>query len=198
MEAAGNGGLDLDTFEAETSTFMWDKGWHTMARGGAQSRDSRAILVGASMATPPFAQRDGMLSNPPGPEWKPGDPPNQPTNYGSRIDCFAWGELITTSTQAQSLPDAKNVYFGKEFTSGGKKVMVYFGGTSGAAPIIAAACILLQGLHELLTPVTGTKGVLSPYRAREILSKPANGVTSTDPIGVMPDFVKIIKNEYKP
>jgi len=67
VEAAGNGSRNLD-------------GLPTLKRtgGGAQFRDSGAILVGAAQGDNPRMR-------------------HHESNHGSRIDCFAWGERVYTT-----------------------------------------------------------------------------------------------------
>jgi subtilisin family serine protease len=96
------------------------------------------------------------------------------SNFGSRVDCFAWGEHIDTS--------------GDGFT--GQDPHVYttdFGGTSGASPIVAGCAVLLQALRR-------ANGLVphSPAEVRALLSDSAINTVSADPagdlIGVMPDL----------
>ena len=171
VEAGANGALDLDTYESTSNTFLWNKGAKVLNRSDPAFLDSRAIMVGAATSASPHTR----------PSF---------SNHGSRIDCFALSDdHLVTAYWDPARPKVINAYFS---TAAG------FGGTSGASPVIAAACILLQGLHARLVPLVGSPGVLWPRRAREILSTAANGSTTPDPIGVMPDFIKIIANEYQP
>jgi Subtilase family len=173
VEPAGNNHADLDLFTDTNSR-------HVLSRGSADFKDSGAIMVGACVSGVPHSQWHG-------------------TNYGTRIDCYAWGEDIVTCAWDRSNPKIINRYWGVNFgprtASAG---FAGFGGTSGAAPIIAGCCLLLQDLRSELTPISGT-GNLSPINMREILSDPANGTASfevTDQIGSMPDLAKIIANEF--
>jgi len=103
------------------------------------------------------------------------------SNYGSRIDCYAWGEKIETTTS--------NV--------AGTTNMVYtadFDGTSGASPIVAGAALILQGIRQAALN-RGTPGErFNPRELRDLLT--ANGTKSkspaTDKIGVMPDLRAMI------
>lgn len=71
VEAAGNGGFDLDAY-SDTDT------GRTLRRGDPRSPDSGAILVGAALASLPHDRAPF-------------------SNYGSRLDCFGWGANVTTT-----------------------------------------------------------------------------------------------------
>jgi hypothetical protein len=158
VEAAGNGGFDLDNYTDGGGNFV-------LNRGSVDFRDSGAIVVGASLSSLPH-NRIGF------------------SNFGSRIDCYAWGENVTTAG------------YGDLDNGGGDNNRTYtstFGGTSSASPIVSGAAVILQGLYKANTP-----GRLSPARMRELLSNPATG-TAQGPdvaghIGVMPDLRSIIEN----
>ncbi len=102
------------------------------------------------------------------------------TNLGSRIDCYAWGQNIDTTG------DGWTGNLTTSYTS-------FFGGTSGASPIVSGAALALQGMAE-----AGLGYRLSPGQLRTILADPANGTASasppTDRIGVMPDLSSIVTN----
>ena len=121
-------------------------------------RDSGAILVGAATSTSPHV-RMGF------------------SNFGSRLDCYAWGENVNTLTSNDS--GATDLY------------TATFNGTSSASPIITGATLIVQGIVE-----AGFGYRLSPRQMRNILSAPATGTASNNPpvdrIGVMPDLRQII------
>ena len=71
IEAGGNGGNDLDTYQDGANHRRLD-------RNSADFRDSGAIMVGAGSSTAPHTR----LSF---------------SNHGSRIDCYGWGEDIDTT-----------------------------------------------------------------------------------------------------
>lgn len=152
VEAGGNGGNDLDT--------VTDTGGHfVLRRGHADFQDSGAIIVGAASSTAPHT-RLGF------------------SNFGSRIDCYGWGQGIDTTGDGWT-GNLTNTY-----TSS-------FGGTSGASPIISGAALAVQGI---LSSTAGQR--LSPGQMRAILGDPANGTASANPavdrIGVMPNLRAII------
>lgn len=151
VEAAGNGSNDLDAYTDAAGDNVLD-------RADPEFRESGAIMVGAGASAVPH-ERLGF------------------SNFGSRLDCYAWGEDVTTCGYG-------------DLDAGGGNDETYtdtFGGTSSASPIVAGAAILLQGMHE------GTTGArLSPLQVRSLLSDPATG-TAQGPnvagnIGVMPDL----------
>jgi len=94
------------------------------------------------------------------------------SNFGNRVDCFASGANLFTASK-----DPLNPYTRR------------FNATSGAAAIIAGVAMAVQNIVE-----ASHKSRLGPKQMRAILSNKANGVSSRDPIGVMPDLKKIIKN----
>jgi serine protease len=148
VEAAGNGSEDLDAYTTPLGDAI-------LNRGSADFRDSGAILVGAGSATAPH----GRLGF---------------SNYGSRIDCYGWGESINTT--------------GDGWTGTGTTTYTAsFGGTSGASPIVSGAALSVQGMAE---QSLGYR--FSPRQLRSMLADPANGTQSASPasdgIGVMPDL----------
>jgi hypothetical protein len=154
VEAGGNGGIDLDTFQ-DTN------GRQILNRGSADFRDSGAILVGAGGAFAPH----GRLSF---------------SNFGSRIDCYAWGEDIQTTGDGWT-GNARNSYTAQ------------FGGTSGATPIVTGAAILLQSWAR------AQQQAYVPKDIRALLADGALNTQSADPavdrIGVMPNLRAIIERE---
>jgi serine protease len=162
IEAAGNGGLNLDRAGNRAKT-------RSLRIGAPDFEDSGAVMVGASNKR---VLRGGLHSR------------HKNSNYGSRIDCYGWGEgIVTTTTGYGDL--------GPETTSASKYTRL-FGGTSGAAAIVAGAALLLQSLYQ-----SRRGGRLSPPDMRVALSDAATGTgqrlgSPTDPIGVMPDLRKII------
>jgi hypothetical protein len=134
-------------------------------RNSAYFKDSGAILVGAATSGVPHERSIWGI---------------QASNYASRIDCYAWGDSIVTCGNGDL---------------GGSGVTSYrkdFGGTSGAAAIIAGCALLLQGLH-----FAKKKSLLSPAEMRSMLSNPktgiAPGVKVAGHIAVMPNLRAIVE-----
>ncbi len=170
VEPAGNLSANLDDF-------INASGKKVLSRTvSSEFKDSGAIMVAGCRSIFPHSR------------WVEPTPPGG-SNFGSRIDCYAWGEnVVTTGNEAQ--PTLVNGYW---------TAPVFFRGTSAAAPIIVGACLLIQHLQILLRSRSGIVGKLNPFQMRQLLSNPQNGTPSflvTDQIGVMPDFQKILINEY--
>jgi hypothetical protein len=102
------------------------------------------------------------------------------SNHGSRIDVYAWAEAVDT-TDTDEATASENWY-----TS-------WFGGTSGASPIVVGAAAILQGISS------ATRGFkIGPLEMRNLLA--INGTPSSDPafdrIGVMPNLKLIIDTVF--
>ncbi|MCS6828986.1 MAG: hypothetical protein NZ553_20405, partial [Caldilinea sp.] len=118
----------------------------------AAPMDSGAVIVSASRAPLPTTALE-----------------RHPTaNFGARVNCFAWGENVTTLTT-------------------GDDVTFSYGQTSAAAAIIAGAAAVIQSI------VIGKTGVaLSPAQLRLLMSDPVYGENGkTLGMGVMPDLHRI-------
>jgi Subtilase family len=151
VEAGGNGSVDLDNF-------VDSHGRQRLNRASADFRDSGAILVGAATSAAPHSRL-----------WF--------SNFGSRIDCYAWGENIATCGDGWTgnAPDS--------YMSG-------FGGTSGATPIVTGAALLVQAW------AAGRGARQVPGDLRRLLSDPSVNTVSASPadrIGVMPNLRAIVE-----
>lgn len=153
IEAAGNGGTNLDAF---------GNGW--LNRNSPSFQESGAIMVGAATSSDPHHRMSF-------------------SNFGSRIDCYGWGENIATTGD------------GWQSTSPTQYTQD-FNGTSGASPMVAGIAVLVQAIRQ-----ANGRGRLWPHQMRALLSNPANGTVSANPasdqIGIMPDLRKII-SQIKP
>ncbi|WP_421829525.1 S8 family serine peptidase [Larkinella sp.] len=154
IDEVSGAGLNLDIYEDERGNRIYNR----------SIRDSGAILVAASTS----GDSHRRLAR---------------SNYGNRIDCYAWGEKIYTPGDPinQSNPGGYNTSFG---------------GTSGATAIVAGAAAVVQGLAKAFRP----EGVFTPAELRGILSNPSLNTRSVDPpvdrIGVMPDLKKIAETYH--
>ncbi|RMH15476.1 MAG: hypothetical protein D6696_20665 [Acidobacteria bacterium] len=154
VEAAGNGHVDLDLYEDETGRLI-------LRRGHPDFRDSGAILVGAARSELPHER--AVFSN-----------------FGSRLDCWAWGDDVVTAGYGDLAGTA----------NGTDAYTATFGGTSAAAPIVAGAALVVQGLYADSPP-------LPPAEVRRRLADAATG-TRQGPrvpgcIGVMPDLAAVVR-----
>jgi len=157
VEAAGNGSADLDNYTDGSGNFV-------LNRGSADFQESGAIVVGAAFSSLPHNRKDF-------------------SNFGSRVDCYAWGENVTTAG------------YGGLDNGGGDNNKTYtssFNGTSSASPIISGAALIIQGMYE-----ANTNNRLSSLQMRTLLSDPATGTAQGEDvagnIGVMPDLRSIIE-----
>ena len=153
VEAAGNGATDLDNFQTTG-------GKRILNRNHADFRDSGAIMVGAATSAVPHARSSF-------------------SNFGSRIDCFGWGDAIETCGDGGSGTGTTT------YTSS-------FGGTSGASPMVAGAAVLLQSWRTARALPR-----LNADAMRALLSDSAKNTQSqapaTDRVGVMPDVKTLIE-----
>jgi microbial collagenase len=168
VEGAGNGGVDLDNWADIDGVHMFNRGLPK------EFQDSGAIMVGAC---------------------EPGQTSYKYTftNFGSRIDCCAQGDLVITCDFDLAHPNRTDLY------TDGTPGRDYFDGTSSASAVIAGCCLLIQHLQTLLKPKT--PGKLDSRQMRTLLSNPANcGLVgkASDMIKAVPDLGKIIANEYNP
>ena len=159
VEAAGNGALDLDQEPdvVNGTTFP--------LRRPPRDPDSGAIVVGSSFAA--FARNPVTLVDE--------HAPFPTSNFGSRVDCYAWGEKIRAPTRISGPPPTP-------------AECEDFGETSGAAAIIAGVALQLLG-------IAAADGVqLDVQAVRRILCDPALGTPATpgSGIGSMPDLKKIL------
>jgi subtilisin family serine protease len=127
-------------------------------------RDSGAIMVAAASSSPNHSRL-----------WY--------SNYGSRVNCFAWGQdVLTAGSHPGSSGMVTNAYTHK------------FGGTSSAAAIVAGVAIAVQSIAE----AHGIKR-FGATQMRSLLASQCYGTPSAkgskyDQVGVMPDLKKIIEH----
>lgn len=150
VEAGCNGSYDLDAYTNLAGEQIFN-------RASADFRDSGAVMVGAAVSALPHG-RSGF------------------SNFGSRIDCYAWGDSIDTTT-TDGLGTDNTAY-----TTG-------FSGTSGASPIVVGAALILQGIAEA---ALGYR--FAPLALRRLLTLDGtpSGNPAADRIGVMPNLRAII------
>lgn len=129
--------------------------------------DSGAIIVGAGTAEPPHNRSI----------WG-----TQGSNFGARVNCYAWGNGITAAG-----------YGGLQTLGAPRNYTSNFGGTSGASAIIAGCVMLLQRVRIARTGIA-----LSPAEMRALLSNAATGTAQGGAvlgnIGVMPNLQAIVES----
>jgi Subtilase family len=164
IEAAGNGD-ESRGYKLDDCTDI--NGRNILDRTSTDFKESGAIIVGAASAT----IRNGKHGK------------TRTSNYGNRIDCYAWGKKVFTADDPANYPVQTPPYTGD------------FSGTSSASAIIAGAAIAVQSIAEAagksrIGPLSraGTIGM------RDILSNPLNGTASRNAIGIMPDLKAVIDN----
>lgn len=147
VEAAGNGAHALGAVSRA--------GRRWMHRDGPDFEDSGAVVVGAALPGVPHWRARG-------------------SNFGGRVDCFAWGDGIETLCAGPGNGRTRS-----------------FGGTSGAAAIVAGAAAAVQSMAAM---ALGRR--LTPTELRAVLSDARWNTPSADPrddqIGVMPDLARIV------
>jgi hypothetical protein len=132
----------------------------------APFEDSGAIMVAAARNIEP---RKGKAYPA---KWSP----TSDSNCGSRIDCFAQGESVSTLNYDSTNP-TQNLYTD------------LFNGTSAASAIIAGAALCVQGMAQ-----ENLGAPLSPINLRDALKiGTPSQFPDTDKIGVMPDLLKVAK-----
>ena len=161
VEAGGNGNMDLDAWTDGAGRFR-------LRRGHTDFRDSGAIVVGAALSPVVGGNAHDRAGF---------------SNFGSRVDCYGWGENVTSCGYGDLTPMA-----GLDASYTG-----VFSGTSSASPIVVGAAVLTQSMYRT---ATGTR--LSPGQMRAILANPANGTAESanvaGAIGVMPNLRQISQN----
>ena len=162
IEPAGNGGCDLDDP-------IWD-GWFDRS-----VRDSGAIMVGGGAS--PFS---GFTAR----SWYPFG-----SCYGERVDVQGWFDAIVTASAADGAPRFVDLFFPDMDTR--QAYTARFGGTSGAAPMVAATAAAFNGFW---TQRTGEP--LSPMDLRAALvstGHPQVEDAEEHKIGPQPDLRRILR-----
>jgi hypothetical protein len=149
IEAAGNGGANLDNYAVA--------GKKILNPAEAGFIDSYAIIVGAGLDT---VQKVTIGSRQVDVHRRTSE-----SNFGKRIDCYAWGVNAITVGRFP------------------------FSGTSAASAIVAGAAIVVQGINKAMRSVP-----LTPSQMRQALKHGGTPSHPSDKIGVMPDLKKILSS----
>lgn len=149
VEAAGNGGQNLDAAVYNTPQAGFPSGWTNPFNPA--NRSSGAVVVGAGM--PPTGTH-GRNAHP---TW--GDRYADRgrcffSNYGARIDAQGWGWEVTSTGYGDLQGGAnRNEWYTDQFS-----------GTSSASPVVVGTLACIQGVLRANGRIP-----LSPARARELL-----------------------------
>lgn len=158
VAAAGNGNDDLDAWTDAS-------GNSRLNRASADFIDSGAIIVGACLSALPHNRKSA-------------------SNYGSRVDCFAWGNNVVTCGYGDLSGASDTTNYTADFQN-----------TSAASPIITGAALIVQGMYKAENPGF----IISPVQMRTILSNPATGTAQGagvgGNIGIMPNLRAIIEDD---
>jgi hypothetical protein len=170
VEAAGNGGENLDDALYGTRPSQFPSSWSNPFGGG---RDSGAIVVGAGA--------------PAGGAHGPARSRLDFSNYGRRLDCQGWGRGVVTTGygdlhRSVMLPSDEDQLF-----------TAIFSGTSSASPIVTGAVACLLGIAR-------AKGIaLSPDTVRSLLrdhgtpQQASAQAPLSQRIGPLPDLRRLIE-----
>ena len=180
VEPAGNMNVDLDTVPElnRSSPGFIDSGAIVVA-GCKSTLDAsgtghdRWVMTAADFVLPgpipPFLADCGYGMVPP---FFPG------SNFGSRVDCYAWGEQVVSAG-----------YGWLAGTSPANSYTDRFSGTSAAAAIVAGTAVVVQ---SIATCLTGTP--LTCAQMRELLRATGTprGSGGAEAMGTMPDLKRAI------
>jgi serine protease len=173
VEAAGNGSKVQGAFDLN-NRLLRGTNQHILDKNSNEFKDSGAILVGAATKAYPHSRLDtNSLA------CKPMGDPSLPSNFGNRVDCYAWGQCVYTAGQANGLPNAYESFYNS---------------TSSAAAIVAGVAVVVQGVAQQHSLQLSLR--LGPLTMRSLLRNATYGTQSMTPgsdlIGVMPELKKII------
>lgn len=161
IEAAGNGEKNLNLFRDA-------RGLQVLNRGSADFRDSGAIMVGAGTSTLPRRRHSS-------------------SNFGSRIDCYSWGEHIRAPGVLPTGPGPAVVTPTSYWP-----LDPGFGHTSGATAIIGGVAALVEDLATRLPSGPGrlrSKALRTLFADQQLSTSTSDA--ATQPIGRQPNLAKI-------
>jgi serine protease len=112
---------------------------------------------------------------------------DQMSNWGARVDVYAWGEGVYTTGGTGSAPpgpapvaqDAPNRY------------TIDFNASSSAAAIVAGAALIVQGAYK-----ASALGALTPSQLRDLFRTTGTAGGGGHPIGRMPDLKQLLPDIY--
>jgi subtilisin family serine protease len=156
VEAAGNGQMGLGAARYQN-------------RFNRQTRDSGAILVGASSST----LRSPMC-------W---------SNSGARVDVHGWGQNVSTLGYGTNAGGSASNALRANGSDNRQFYTRSFAGTSSATPIVASAATALQGINK-----ARRSAILTPREIRSLLASTGTpqADTMSRAIGPLPDLVAAV------
>ncbi len=160
IEPAGNGACDLDAAE-------WDGAFNP------QTRDSGAIMVGGGAS--PYSGFAPRSYHPLG------------SCFGERVDVQGWFDSIISLSAGDGAPSYTDLFFPQR--DGRQAYTARFGGTSGAAPLVAAIAAVMNSV------AIETRGEpWNPIELRAVLRSTGHPQAdpSSNPIGPQPDLRRLL------
>lgn len=161
IEPAGNGGCDLEDP-------VWE-GWFDRSL-----RDSGAIMVGGG-ASP--------LSGLPARSWYPDG-----SCFGDRVDVQGWFDSIVTASAGDGAPNFVDLFYPD--MDGQQAYTANFGGTSGAAPLVAS---IAAAMNAMAIETRGAPFLPMDLRAAMISTGHPQPDAETHPIGPQPDLRRLMR-----
>jgi serine protease len=154
IEAAGDGGYNLDNLAVS--------GKYILNSNSSNFQESGAILVGGASSTYPHVR-------------------SSESNYGSRIDCYGWGDSVRTTKYVLDEPQ-------------GSLYVDFFNGTSSAAAIVAGVAICLQSIVKASgAPPLKAEALRALLRLHGTpVWSPGTARTAAAAVGLIPDLTKLI------
>lgn len=174
VEAAGNGGEDLDHARYSTRPNFFPATWTNPFN--RSNRDSGAIVVGAG-APPPGTHGNNHGAD----RSRLGF-----SNYGALIDAQGWGREVTTTGYGELQGVSANLAKDRWYTN-------RFSGTSSASPIVVGALACVQGILR-----QRSLSMLNSFSARQLLRSTGSpqqdqpGRPATQRIGNRPNLRQMI------
>lgn len=109
------------------------------------------------------------------------------SNWGGRVDAYAWGEgVYTTGGSGNPPPGAAPVT-----QDAPNRYTIDFDASSSAAAIVAGAALLVQGAYK-----ASTLGALTPNQLRTLFRTTGTPGDAVHPIGRMPDLKQLLPDVY--
>jgi serine protease len=112
---------------------------------------------------------------------------DQMSNWGGRVDAYAWGESVYTTGGSGNPPAAA----GAIAQDAPNRYTIDFDASSSAAAIVAGAALVVQGAYK-----ASTLGALTPSQLRNLFRTTGTPGDAMHPIGRMPDLRQLLPDVY--